>query len=165
MSSKVYFTSDLHLGHTKAAEARGFDSVEDHNRAVIQSFEMLDKKDKLYVLGDVAFPRRALALLSNLRCITEMILGNHDVHKLSDYTQVFNKVHGCKEYKGWLLTHIPVHPNELYRYHGNIHGHIHKGGVQLELDSPKYLNVNWDFHEAPVTIDEMQYMQIFKELT
>jgi calcineurin-like phosphoesterase family protein len=32
--SNIWFTSDLHLGHQKVSEIRGFDSVEAHDVAI-----------------------------------------------------------------------------------------------------------------------------------
>jgi len=156
----TYFTSDLHLGHGYAAGARGFTSVEDHDRAVIGSLSWLGSRDKLFVLGDVAFPRRALTGLSEIRCIMDLILGNHDTHRLQEYLQYFNKVHGCREYKNYILTHIPIHPQEVFRYTANIHGHIHKDAATPPLDSSKHFNVNWDFHLGPVSMAGLEYQQL-----
>ena len=53
-------------------------------------------------------------------------MGNHDrakdIPKLLEYV---DGVAGAIKYKGYMLTHIPIHPNEVNMYRGNIHAHIH----------------------------------------
>lgn len=55
-----------------------------------------------------------------------VVLGNHDRHqdvkKLLDYV---DGVAGAVDYKGFILTHVPIHPNEVQFYRGNIHAPIH----------------------------------------
>src|SRR5690606_822106 len=56
-----------------------------------------------------------------------VVLGNHDlvrdVRKLLEYVET---VAGMVDYKGFCLTHCPIHPNEIGFYRGNIHAHIHE---------------------------------------
>ncbi|WP_032380984.1 metallophosphoesterase [Rhodococcoides fascians] len=82
----VYFTSDLHLGHAKVAELRGFDSVADHDRAILSNIvNTLVKNDQLWILGDIssgtnASETRALDKLNDLTPFFDLhlIAGNHD---------------------------------------------------------------------------------------
>lgn len=158
----VYFTSDLHLGHKFAAEKRGFPDVALHDMGVMQSFGHLTKRDKLYILGDVAFTKDALQWLEALKCVVEICLGNHDQGKAAEYLKYANELRGCYQYKGWWISHIPIHPQELYRCKGNIHGHIHKDAATPPLRDIRYCNVNWDYHRGPVRFDviESQYGSI-----
>ncbi len=156
--SQVYFTSDLHLDHKLAANLRGFDSVEEHNQTVIESFISLRKRDKLFILGDVAMSKSSLLLIQELPCTNRVLLmGNHDKFHASDYLYVFSDIIGPIAYKDFWLTHIPMHPQELYRREGNIHGHIHRGGASPSLDLP-YFNVNWDWHRRPLMYEEIRSM-------
>ena len=51
----VFFTSDTHFGHATVANLRGFDDVQDHNRAIVRNINKIVKpEDTLYILGDVA---------------------------------------------------------------------------------------------------------------
>lgn len=50
-----WFTSDLHLGHEKVAELRGFPSVRKHDSVIVDNLlRSLNSGDKLFVLGDVS---------------------------------------------------------------------------------------------------------------
>ena len=149
----VYFTSDLHLGHEYAAECRGFADVDLHDLDVIDSFRQLTKRDKLFILGDVAFSKSRLQLLGALKCVIEICLGNHDQGKATEYLKYANELRGCYQYKGWLISHFPIHPQELYRCKGNIHGHIHNGAATPPITDIRYCNVNWDWHRGPVRFD------------
>ncbi len=57
-----------------------------------------------------------------------------------------------------VLTHIPIHPNELeYRsWKWNIHGHIHD--PKKNNLGPKYYNVNVDVlgNYMPISLDELR---------
>lgn len=144
--SNVWFTSDLHLGHKYAAKARGFDSVEEHDFTLVENINKLVRgKDKLFILGDVAFTSQGFKMISMLPRTMELIIGNHDTQRTVDYLRHFVRVHGFRQYKEFWLSHCPIHPQELYRCRGNIHGHIHKGTATPPLDYP-YFNVNVDFH-------------------
>ena len=153
----VYFTSDLHLGHEKVVELRGFDSVKAHDEAVMDSLRVLHKRDKLFVVGDVCFSPASEYLLADLPVNSVLIFGNHDKMKSYAYSY-FAKVHGCMKYKGFWLTHIPIHPYEMRRGIGNIHGHVHKEGDTQPITDKRYINVNWDFHRGPVSFDAIKAM-------
>lgn len=158
----VWFTSDLHLGHAYAAKARGFTDVEEHDIVVTETISRhLNKKSKLFVLGDVAWNRDALKFLATIPGTKELIIGNHDKFKTEEYLRYFTRVHGFRRYGSFWLSHCPMHPQEIYRCKGNIHGHIHKGAGTPPLDLP-YYNVNVDFHfYHPVNLSTIQ--EIFSE--
>lgn len=149
-----FFTSDLHLGHKRAAEFRGFDSVQEHDQAVMESLWSLPRRSKLWILGDIAFNDEGIKLLFTIPSMVKVaILGNHDKYPASQYCKIFNKVQGFVKYEKMFLSHCPIHPQELYRVRGNIHGHIHKGAATDPIEDPRYFNLNWDFHLGPVPWD------------
>jgi calcineurin-like phosphoesterase family protein len=48
---------------------------------------------------------------------------------------------------GMILSHIPVHESNLYRFGTNIHGHLHSNRIMIEKDGkreihPSYFNVS-----------------------
>ena len=52
----IFIVSDLHLAHSKEFiyGARGFENVEDMNKAIIHKWnEIVDEEDDVYVLGDL----------------------------------------------------------------------------------------------------------------
>lgn len=89
----TWFTSDLHLGHEKVSEVRGFDSTTAHDLTVLSGMgRSLSKGDNLWILGDLSAgganaQRRALQTLDEFAEIHDvnlhLISGNHDgVHPL-----------------------------------------------------------------------------------
>ena len=53
---RIWVTSDLHIGHNKefVYKERGFQSIEEHDRALISNWnELVSPDDLVYVLGDV----------------------------------------------------------------------------------------------------------------
>lgn len=151
----VFFTSDLHIGHKLAAQKRGFQTTDEHDMAVLSSFSKLTERDKLFIVGDVIFRNSLLHRLGELHCRVGIVGGNHDTMRAAKYLQYVHDFAGTLDYKGWLVTHIPIHPQELYRAKGNIHGHIHEGAATPPLEDPRYFNVNWDFHRGPVPFEEI----------
>ena len=127
--AQVRFIADLHLSHANMAKRRGFDSVEEHDEYLIAQWNsVVDKRDVTYILVDVTMEKSApYALLDRLNGAKHVVLGNHDrrqdTPRLLDYV---TSVAGMVQYKGIMLTHCPIHPDELeYRVPYNIHGHIH----------------------------------------
>lgn len=53
---------------------------------------------------------------------------------------MFDSIHSMVNYKGFWLTHAPIHPCEL-RGKRNIHGHVHDNSVKrgMGLDE-RYIN-------------------------
>jgi len=158
----VWLTSDLHLGHPFASEVRGFSSIEEHDSTIIENLRsVVTKRDKLFVLGDVAWKNSHLKLMAKVPGQKEMIFGNHDKMMAQEYLKYFHKLHGFRRYKNFWLSHCPIHPQEIYRCKGNIHGHIHNGGGTKELYKPYYC-VNTDFHNFhPVKFETIE--EIFND--
>ena len=153
--SSVLITSDLHLGHKVAAKYRGFSDVESHDEFIIKTLSRFcTKRTLLLVLGDVAFNILAMSRLNEINCTKKLIKGNHDNLSLYEYGKIFKDIHGMLEYKDYCLTHCPIHPQEMHRYKGNIHGHIHKDTKTKSLPPP-YYNVNWDFFSKPIEITDI----------
>lgn len=149
MQSRVYFISDLHLGHKNILkynpETRGvFRDIGDHNRRVVDIINRdVKQKDILWILGDVAFGKENLKYIRMINCSKiNLVLGNHDVYNIESYMEAgFNKVFGMCEYKEFVLSHMPVHTQQLdTRYKYNIHGHLHNEVIE----DTRYFNVNID---------------------
>lgn len=75
-----FFTSDLHFGHRKVAELRGFDSVEMHDAAISATWRLqVSDDDIVYVLGDISLnANHGLDCLRKLPGRKRLIAGNHD---------------------------------------------------------------------------------------
>lgn len=139
--SKVYFISDLHFGHKNMALKRGFSSEEKHDLLIIENWnKVVTKRDVVYVLGDITFEKSGkYPLLKKLNGLIKVVLGNHDrASDIAELSKFVNSVCGAVKYKGFILTHIPIHRSEVNRFRGNIHGHTH----EIVIDDKRYLNVS-----------------------
>lgn len=158
--SAVLFTSDLHLGHARAAELRGFASVVQHDIAIKENwYDAVDENDIIWVLGDLclaALPA-ALETLAGLPGRKRLILGNHDAghprnrnaHRWSRaYAEVFEHVASSARIKlqgqEALLSHFPYERDRGPMRHMQwrlpdlgvplIHGHTH--GTERRSTTP-----------------------------
>jgi len=135
----VWLVSDTHFGHEKTCTVfkredgsplRPFSSAEEMDEFMIKAWnERVKPTDKVYHLGDVVISRKALSTLRRLNGDKVLIRGNHDIFKLSDYTEHFRDVRGYHVMNGLILSHIPVHADSLARFGCNIHGHTHANRV------------------------------------
>jgi len=140
---KIRFISDLHLGHKSicdfSGEYRGnCTTVEEHDQWIEEQWNsVVNKRDLVWVLGDVAFSKDAIKRLKKMRGSKHLIIGNHDRFPLALYLEYFNKIHGFLKYKGFWLSHPPIHPNEL-RGKQNISGHTHS----TPINDSRYFSVS-----------------------
>lgn len=127
--SNVYFIGDPHFGHTNITKFRKqFPTEQVHRQYIMDNWtDTITKKDVVYVMGDAAFTSDGLKDLGSLSGRKILIRGNHDLLPTESYLSVFSEVYGALMYKGLWLTHIPIHPSELYG-RSNVHGHVHRGG-------------------------------------
>jgi calcineurin-like phosphoesterase family protein len=135
----VFLISDTHFGHEKTCTVfkredgsplRPFSSAEEMDEFMVKAWnERVRPNDKVYHLGDVAIARKSLGILRRLNGDKVLIRGNHDIYKLSDYTEHFRDVRGYHVMNGLILSHIPVHEASLGRFGCNIHGQLHANKV------------------------------------
>jgi calcineurin-like phosphoesterase family protein len=149
--SVVRFIGCLHLGHTNIAKHRGWDNAEEQDEYLIQEWnQVVAKRDLTYIVGDITMEKSLdYYKLDQLAGRKIVVLGNHDryqdVKKLLDYV---DGVAGAVDYKGFILTHVPIHPNEAQFYRGNIHAHIHHlNELEEVVVSDSYLDK--DHKQAP----------------
>lgn len=99
----TWFIGDLHFGHAKVAEIRGYDSTEQHDAHLTRVWnETVRTGDLVWVLGDLsggssASEARALSMLRELPGRKRLICGNHDsiagIHRRpSPNTALFREV-------------------------------------------------------------------------
>lgn len=159
----IFISADHHFGHDNILQyepARGakFSCIEEHDEYLIEAWNSVVKpRDTVIHLGDIAMGKQGFINCWRLNGETKkLILGNHDVLDSQEYLQIFNKLHGSLHFKGAaILTHIPVHPQQLNRrYSFNLHGHTHGRNV---IDDKHYIDVGvdaWDFQ--PVCWSEIK---------
>lgn len=77
-----FWTSDLHLGHRKVSEIRGFETTDEHDAAIQTAWHRQVKPDdEVFVLGDLSSgfgEDRALAIIADLPGRKHLVAGNHD---------------------------------------------------------------------------------------
>lgn len=174
--SVVYFISDLHFHHKNILKFEGdnrpFSSVEEMDEELVKRWnDKVTNRDKVFVLGDFAFGSD-ISIAGRLNGNKILVMGNHDYKNADEYLKYFTKVYGCTQYKGYLLTHIPVHRSQKYRYKGNIHGHLHSrilidDSMENEFD-PFYINVSVERlpNLQPMEFNQLieHYEQLYKRL-
>lgn len=135
--ANVWFIGDIHAGHANIAGFRKCVTSEVHNREWIESHWTMSvtKRDIVWVLGDAAFTQDGLDWLKTLPGEKRLVRGNHDNLPTEKYLEVFTTVEGLVRYKGYWLSHAPIHPLEL-RGKKNIHGHVH----YATIPDDNYLN-------------------------
>jgi calcineurin-like phosphoesterase family protein len=134
----VFLTSDTHFGHAgvcrflrdDGTKLRPWDDPNEMDEEMVKRWnEKVKPNDKVYHLGDVVINRKALNILHRLNGDKVLIRGNHDIFKLSDYTEHFRDIRGYHVMNGMILSHIPVHEESLGRFGVNLHGHLHANRV------------------------------------
>jgi len=159
--SHVYVTSDWHIGHSGITDKfrTQFPNTAYHDDYILANArEKVTKKDVLYVIGDAfwTLAARDRILEEEFPCKMILVRGNHDILPIEEYLKVFDEVHGALSYKGFWLTHIPIHRQELYRRH-NIHGHCHRGGPWETNKESEYFNAILEFNDyAPVNMQQVK---------
>jgi calcineurin-like phosphoesterase family protein len=126
--SIVRFISDLHHEHLQASSFRGFSSLKEHDQFLQEQWNsVVNKRDVTYILGDLNMEKRNYEFLESLNGKKYVLGGNHDkLNHSKELIKYVEGIGGVKIYKNkYILTHIPIHPEELRDFHINIHGHLH----------------------------------------
>jgi calcineurin-like phosphoesterase family protein len=167
--SAQFLIADLHLGHGGVCKftapngvdkLRPWDDPDKMDEQLIENWNSVVKPhDKVYVLGDVVLNKKHLHKVGRLNGRKHLVKGNHDIFKLEEYSKYFYEVSACRALKDMILTHIPVHPNNIGRFGVNVHGHLHAHKVLLDDGSidPRYLCVSMEqvmYH--PITLEEVR---------
>lgn len=137
--TKTWLYSDPHFYHNNIVKfthddgspLRPWDDAEKMTEDLIEWFnELVDDADRVYILGDVAFsPRDMRRAVSRLKGRKVLVPGNHEPVKMRKYFDLFDDVRGYVIKKGFIMSHIPIHPGSLSRWKLNIHGHTHAYSV------------------------------------
>lgn len=147
--SNIFLIGDTHFGHANiltfkkndGSPLRKFSDIHHHDEYLIYKWNSVVRpQDKVYHLGDIGFRNftSVKAVFDRLNGEKVLIKGNHDTFKLSQYQQIFKDVRAYHQLDGFILSHIPIHPESLSRWSGNIHGHLHS----QTLNDKRYINVS-----------------------
>jgi len=161
--------SDLHLGHSKpfVYEARGFTSIEEHDKAIIKNCNsIVTPEDDLYLLGDLMLNdnEHGLECLQQLNGIKHFIHGNHDTQtRCRLYSEIgiidegYAMMLKYRKYHFYLSHYPTVTSNgeieSLHQVTCGISGHTHSKEKFYE-NIPYLYNVAVDAHNCfPVSLD------------
>lgn len=174
--SRIFFTSDLHLGHDKPFiyEARGFENIEEHDIALINNWnKIVSDDDDVFLLGDVVVGSIATGInhLKMLRGKIHIVRGNHDTDaKIAKYLECKHVVEVAESirlkvgHRTLLLTHYPLMiagpetPN-MKTATINLYGHTHQTSNFYEINGVPYpfmYHVGMDSHEMkPILLEDI----------
>lgn len=173
MSGRTWLYADPHFFHAGVCrflrsdgmtKLRPWDDPDQMGEDMIRWYnEMVDPQDRVYILGDLAMNRKALdRSLPRLNGRKVLVKGNHDIDKLSYYSKYFDDIRACVVKKGFILSHIPIHPGSMGRWDINIHGHLHANRVQYgqikdkTIDDPQYVCVSVEHTDfRPILLDDV----------
>lgn len=171
MSGRTWLYADPHFYHEgvcrftrhDGSKLRPWDNADEMSEWMIAEYnKIVHPEDRVYILGDVAMNRKALERsVPRLMGRKVLVKGNHDIDKLSYYAQYFDDVRAYVVKKGFILSHIPIHPESMGRWQVNIHGHLHYNTVKeqygdrmLAGDDPRYLCVSVEHTDyVPILLD------------
>jgi len=169
--SNLFIISDTHFWHRNILKfqpkERPFANIEEHDEVLVENWNVrVRPQDTVWHLGDVAMHIKGLDILRRLNGTKKLVMGNHDIYPIEAYQEHFVSVKACREWQGILFTHIPVHPTQLRRWKGNVHGHTHSGTVKTPVkrdeglamdDDPRYFPASVEHTGlAPVPIEEIK---------
>jgi len=181
---KIYFTSDLHLGHENAIrfDQRPFNSVEEMDAELVRRWNAkVTTEDTVYVLGDLFWKTRnddAPELIKSLNGKIILIKGNHD--SFLHNSKAVDRLEGVRDYddicvtladgtpKRCILSHYFIPMYAGHRYGAiHLHGHSHiSEEATIEFEIAEKLNMQGFKNEIynvgcmywnyePVTLDEI----------
>lgn len=156
---ETFFIGDTHFGHKgiinfeSTKPYRPFSCIQEHDEELIRRWNhAVGPKDNVWHLGDFCFGKHNIAIAGRLNGYKRLVLGNHDHYGIEEYLKYFAKIYGVAQYKGAVLSHIPVHPGQFDRYHTNIHGHLHTNAIK----DCRYVNVSCEqINLTPISFEDL----------
>lgn len=190
--NKIYVTSDFHFGHKREFvwKDRGYANVQEHDDAIINILNaMVRPTDTLLFLGDFCLNTTIDQFndyLSRIKCQNILSLfGNHNnPHQKNVYEKMVPpgaetypvKYKNLTYYGHYLeailngqyavLCHYPIFVwNEMKHGAWMLCGHSHYSFPQTQQDNSygKILDVGWDGHAKPYTLEEIKTIMDTKQ--
>lgn len=159
-AGRTWVYSDPHFYHTNickftkedGSKLRPWDDAEKMTEDMITWYnEMVHPEDRVYILGDVAFTAENMKKsVGRMNGRKVLVPGNHEPPKMRKYFDLFDDVRGYVAKKGFIMSHIPLHPMSMGRWQLNIHGHTHSNTMKT------IVNVKGDYIQTQ-TEDERYY--------
>lgn len=144
--TNIFVYSDPHFGHqatcttfkkADGSDLRPWNVAQDMNEALIENHnKVVGPKDKVYILGDLSMRKTHLHHLGRLNGDKVLIRGNHEMENYKEYAKYFRDIRSYHQLDKCILSHIPIHPQSMYRWKVNVHGHLHSEEVLSEDGRP-----------------------------
>ena len=164
MNARIWVAADHHMGHANILNfkredgslIRGavFKNTHEHDEVIIARHnEVVKPEDHVYFLGDFAINKKCIPLATRMIGHKRLVRGNHDQAKTRVYIENgFEEIYGVRVFTandqqgktGFVLSHVPIHPNSVPRWGRNVHGHLHQNIVldQNGHPDPRYICVS-----------------------
>lgn len=163
MTTRKFVTADLHLAHGPAILRfrDQFSSPQEHDDHVIWSInQTVGENSTLVIAGDVAIKAEGWERLRDLKCRNVVIVpGNHCGERSRIALPEHFRLVGVEVIRlpgtrlGAAITHVPVHPQCLDRWHVNLHGHLHE---QVILGDDRYVCVSLEQNNyRPIAVETL----------
>ncbi len=169
MGKRTFVIADPHFGHKLMERIRPWDTIEEHDEALIDNWNsVVGEFDRVYLLGDLCMNRRHVSTIGRCNGKKVLVKGNHDIFKLKDYLPFFDDIRAyvVKPKIGVVMFHMPIHPQSMGRWKLNIHGHTHEYLVQADdsysdgdFISPDQLT-NPDPRYMCVSMEQVNYIPV-----
>lgn len=131
---KIWFVADLHFGHPKIVDICNRPTTYDeHENWLIKEVynKYIDKKDEVYLLGDISFSKRVIAQkqIAQLNGNKHLIVGNHDknIIHLGNWVEV-TQIKDFTYSRFGLNIHIVLCHYCMASYNRQVHGSWHLFG-------------------------------------
>jgi calcineurin-like phosphoesterase family protein len=172
---KIWLCSDLHFGHNQPFiyEPRGFKTIEEHDRTIIQNWnELVSWDDEVWLLGDVMLNDNegGIRKLNQLAGKIYILAGNHDsTNRIQMYANIRPTILTMGlayilKYQGYnfYLSHYPTicsnynSDRPLKQQMINLCGHYHTQDRFKDMDKGIIYHVELDAHNnKPILLDNI----------
>ena len=170
-----FYTSDLHIFHKNVTkqgtnfDSRNFNNLDEMHEIILNNWNStVTNGDRVFILGDMCWKHNdeSIALVSQLKGIKTLILGNHDNVSDLRYRNLFSEIISYKEITdnvkgknyGVVLSHYPIMFWNKMRQINNdgspryknynilLYGHTHNSNEEILYQQfLKYVNDNFGY--------------------
>lgn len=122
---------------------------------------IVNKKDKVYLLGDISFysAEKTGEIISRLNGIKYLVIGNHD----NESIEIYYKMGFYRVYDNpiiiddfWILSHEPLYVNSNMPY-ANIFGHIHSNKSYRDFSDQSFCVCVERINYSPIDFDTIKH--------
>lgn len=162
-SMKHWLTADTHFWHANILKYcnRPFKDVEEMNTELIKRWNaVVGEDDIVYHLGDFCFGKKenVLEIVPKLNGKIDIVLGNHDKHKIGFYYdagfhRVYDKPIVVRNF--FMLSHAPMEWVDNDGVYVNFYGHVHDSEVYKMVTARSCCVCVERWNYAPVLWDDV----------